>query len=134
MISPEKFQPPNPSIKTSNCISRFSFFHDFVWKSKKLPNFFIYDKLFNFLFWISWFGYLKRLHVEFSSNLSLVWKKIKILEISLNLIANFAGKNLKLFIYFQTKNNFDEVTLKCHNKKFEVKKFQYFFAFASLNT
>jgi hypothetical protein len=82
MISPAKFQPPNPSITASNCIPRFSSFGRFVWKSKKLSNFFIFEKLFTFLFWISWFGYLKVRHVEFSSNLSLVWMKIEFLEIS----------------------------------------------------
>jgi hypothetical protein len=35
-----------------------------------------------FLFWISWFGYLRVRHVEFSSNLFLVWIKIEFLEIS----------------------------------------------------
>ncbi len=74
MISPAKFQPPNPSITASNCIPRFWSFGRFVWKSKKLPNFFIIEKLFTFLFWILWFEYLKVRHVEFSSNLSLVWK------------------------------------------------------------
>jgi hypothetical protein len=77
MISPAKFQPPNPSITATNCIPRFWSFDRFVWKSKKLPNFFIFDKLFSILLWISWIGYLKVLHVEFSSNLSLVWLKIK---------------------------------------------------------
>jgi hypothetical protein len=81
MISPAKFQPPNPSITAINCISRFWSFGRFVWKSKKLPNFFIFDKLFTFLFWISWIGYLKVLHVEFSSNSFLVWMKIEFLEI-----------------------------------------------------
>jgi hypothetical protein len=66
-------------MKTSHCAIAF---RDFVWESKKLPNFFIFEKLFSFLFRISWFGYLKRLHVEFSSNLSLVWMKIEFLEIS----------------------------------------------------
>ncbi len=72
MISPAKFQPPNPSITASNCIPRFWSFGRFVWKSKKLPNFFIFHKPFSFLFWISWFGYLKVLHVEFSWKLFLV--------------------------------------------------------------
>ncbi len=53
MISPAKFQTPNPSIKATNGIPRFWSFGRFVWKSKKLPNFFIFDKLFTFLFWIS---------------------------------------------------------------------------------
>ncbi len=30
MISPANFQPPNPSIKAINCISRFSCFRDFA--------------------------------------------------------------------------------------------------------
>ncbi len=81
MISPAKFQPPNPCITATNCISRFRSFGRFVWKSKKLPNFFIFDKLLSFLFWISCFGYLKVLHVEFSENLSLVWLKIKFFKI-----------------------------------------------------
>jgi hypothetical protein len=34
-----------------------------------------------FDFWICLFCYLKRLYVEFSSNLSLVWMKIKIIKI-----------------------------------------------------
>ncbi len=74
MISHAKFQPPNSSITASNCIPRFWSFGRFVWKSKKLPNFFIIEKLFTFLFWISWFGYLRVHHVGFSSNLFLVWK------------------------------------------------------------
>ncbi len=82
MISPAKFQPPNASITASNCFPRFWSFGRFVWKSKKLPNFFIFEKLFTFWFWISLFGYLKVLHVEFSSKLSLVWMKIEFLEIS----------------------------------------------------
>jgi hypothetical protein len=81
VISPAKFQPPNPSITATNGISRFWSFGRFVWKSKKLPNFFIFDKLFTFLFWISWFGYLKVRHGEFSPNLSLVWLKIKFFKI-----------------------------------------------------
>jgi hypothetical protein len=81
VISPAKFQPPNPSITATNGIPRFWGFGRFVWKSKKLPNFFIFDKLLSFLFWISWFGYLKVHHVEFSSNLSLVWLKIKFFKI-----------------------------------------------------
>jgi hypothetical protein len=81
MISPAKFQPPNPCITATNGIPRFWSFGRFVWKSKKLPNFFIFEKLFIFWFWISWIGYLKVLHVEFSSNLSLVWLKIKIFKI-----------------------------------------------------
>ncbi len=52
MRSPAKFQPPNPSIKASKCISRFWSFGRFVWKSKKLSNFFIFDIFFTFLFWI----------------------------------------------------------------------------------
>ncbi len=74
MGSPAKFQHPNPSITASNCIPRFWSFGRFVWKSKKLRNFFIFEKLFTFLFWISWFGYLRVRHVEFSSKLFLVWK------------------------------------------------------------
>ncbi len=81
MISPAKFQPPYPCITATNCISRFWSFGRFVWKLKKLPNFFIFDKLFSILLWISWIGYLKVLHVEFSSNLSLVWLKIKFFKI-----------------------------------------------------
>jgi hypothetical protein len=50
MISPAKCQPPNSSITASNCIPRFWSFGRFVWKSKKLPNFFIFKKLFTFLF------------------------------------------------------------------------------------
>ncbi len=61
-------------------------FRDFgVWPfcmEIKLPNFFIFEKLSTFLFWISLFGYLKVRHVEFSANLSLVWMKIEFLEIS----------------------------------------------------
>jgi hypothetical protein len=82
MIPPAKFQPPNSSIKATNGIPRFWSFGRFVWKSKKLPNFFIFEKLFTFLIWISWFGHLKVRHVEFSANLSLVWMKIEFLEIS----------------------------------------------------
>jgi hypothetical protein len=33
------------------------------------------------LFWISWIGYLKMLHVKFSANLLFVWLKIKIFKI-----------------------------------------------------
>jgi hypothetical protein len=77
-----KFQPPNPSITASKSIPRFWSFGRFVWKSKKLPNFFIFEKLLTFLFCISWFGYLRVRHVEFSSNLFLVWIKIEFLEIS----------------------------------------------------
>ncbi len=82
MGSPAKFQPPNPSITASNCIPRFWSFGRFVWKSKKLPNFFIFEKFFTFLFWISWFEYLRVHHVEFSSNLFLVWKLFAFFEIS----------------------------------------------------
>jgi hypothetical protein len=82
MIPPAKFQPPNPSIRASNGIPRFWSFGRFVWKSKKLPNFFIFEFFFTFLFWISLFGYLKVHHVEFSANLSLVWMKIEFLKIS----------------------------------------------------
>jgi hypothetical protein len=81
VISPAKFQPPNPCIKATNGIPRFWSFGRFVWKSKKLPNFFIFDKLFSIWLWISWFGYLKVLHVEFSSNLSLVWMRIEFYKI-----------------------------------------------------
>ncbi len=77
MISPAKFQPSNPSIKASKCISRFWSFGRFVWNSKKLPNFFF---SINFSFFC--FGYLKVRHVEFSSNFSLVWMKIEFLETS----------------------------------------------------
>jgi hypothetical protein len=66
----------------TNGIPRFWSFGRFVWKSKNLPNFFIFEKLFTFLSWISLFGYLKVRHVEFSPNLSLVWMKIELLEIS----------------------------------------------------
>jgi hypothetical protein len=82
LIPPAKFQPPNPSIKATNGIPRFWSFGRFVWKTKKLPNFFIFDFFFTFLFWISLFGYLKVRHVEFSANLSLVWMKNEFLEIS----------------------------------------------------
>jgi hypothetical protein len=81
MILPAKFQPLNPCITATNGIPRFWSFGRFVWKSKKLPNFFIFDKILSFLFCISWFGYLKVLHVEFSSNLSLVWLKMKFFKI-----------------------------------------------------
>jgi hypothetical protein len=37
MRSPAKFQPPNPSIKASNCISRFWSFDRFVWKLGLIP-------------------------------------------------------------------------------------------------
>ncbi len=96
MRSLAKFQPPNPSI-TTNCISRFWSFGRFVWKSKKLPNFFIFDILFSILLWISWIGYLKVLHVEFSSNLSLVWLKIKFFKI---LTAILYGKITRSRIQF----------------------------------
>ncbi len=82
VISPAKFQPPNPCIEATNGVPRFWSFGRFVWKSKKLPNFFIFDKLFSILFWILWIGYLKVLHVEFSSNLSLVWMRIEFFKIS----------------------------------------------------
>ncbi len=78
ILTNTSFQPPNPSITASNCILRFWSFGRFVWKSKKLPNFPIFEKLFTFLFWISWFEYLKVRHVEFSSNLFLVWMKIEL--------------------------------------------------------
>jgi hypothetical protein len=81
MIPPAKIQPPNSSITATNGIPRFWSFGRFVWKSKKLPNFFFSIFFFTFLFWISWFGYLKVRHVEFSSNLFLVWMKIEFLEI-----------------------------------------------------
>ncbi len=81
MISPANFQTPNPSIKATNGIPRFWSFGRFVWKSKKLPNFFIFEKLFSILLWISWIAYLKVLHVEFSSNLSLVWMRIEFFKI-----------------------------------------------------
>ncbi len=48
MISPAKFQPPNPSITASKWISRFWGFGRFIWKSKKLPNFFYFWKTFHF--------------------------------------------------------------------------------------
>jgi hypothetical protein len=48
---------------------------------KNCLTFLIFDKLFSILLWISWIGYLKVLHVEFSSNLSLVWLKIKFFKI-----------------------------------------------------
>ncbi len=102
VISPAKFQPPNPCITATNCISRFWSFGRFVWKSKKLPTVFIFDKLFTFLFRISWIGYLKVLHVEFSSNLFSVWMKIKIFKIltailygKIRSIANLVEKGLK---------------------------------------
>ncbi len=45
VISPAKFQPPNPCITATNCISRYWSFGRFVWKSKKkLPNFFYFRK------------------------------------------------------------------------------------------
>jgi hypothetical protein len=81
VIPPAKFQPPNPCITATNGIPRFWSFGRFVWKSKKLPNFFIFYKLFSILLWISWIGYLKMLHVEFSSNLSLVWMRIEFFKI-----------------------------------------------------
>ncbi len=81
MISLAKFQPPNPCIKATNGISRFWSFSRFVWKSKKLHNFFIFDKLLSFLFWISCSGYLKVHHVEFSANLFLVWMRIEFFKI-----------------------------------------------------
>ncbi len=80
MIPPAKFQTPNPSITASKCIPRFWSFVRFVWKLKKVPNFFIFEKLFTFLFWTSWFGYLKVRQVEFSSKLFLVWMKIEFLR------------------------------------------------------
>ncbi len=40
MISPAKFQLPNPSIKAIKCIPRYWSVSRFVWKSKKLYNFY----------------------------------------------------------------------------------------------
>ncbi len=102
MISPAKFQPPNLSITASNCIPRFWSFGRFVWKSKKLPNFFIFKKLFIFfvldlMIWVfksapRWvfikivFG-LEIIRVFRNFVCDFVWKN--------QLIANFAEWGLK---------------------------------------
>jgi hypothetical protein len=121
MISPAKFQPPNPSITASKCIPRFWSFGRFVWKSKKLPNFFIFEKLFTFLFWISMrklFNYDQNINsLAFSCILSLITYKI-------------ADEFSKNSIFIQTKNKLDENstwrTLKYPNHEIQNKKVKNF--------